>query len=118
MKYQLKMRAKKYFKILIFHLLLTFRRTILFLSKIFALLFCFGSSLFFIFKDMQVVQLVGKLFIITFAIIFTLIYWFYDELIFYFQPEDKNVILYKWFNILNFSLLDYAYLNAYFIIPS
>ncbi len=93
-KYQWKMQVKSIAKIIIFHLLLTLRKPILFLSKFIALFFLFFAFVFFIEKFHEV-RLIEKIIIFFSGIVFTVINWFYDDLIFYFQPEDKEIILYR-----------------------
>jgi hypothetical protein len=94
-KYQLKMQVKKIAKIVIFHLLLTLRGVVLLLSKILALLFLASGILLCIITEAQAIPWLLKIIILSLGILFTLINWFYDDLIFYFQPENREIQLYR-----------------------
>jgi hypothetical protein len=74
--------------------MLALRGIILSISKLLALLFFTGTVLIFFVNDFHTVPLAGKIMMVTFGIIFTLINWFYDYLIFYFTPDDIDVRLY------------------------
>ena len=83
-------------KKIIFHLLLTIRKPILVLSKILALLFLVGGGLLcIIVNGTHMIPWTPKIMILFFGIFFTLINWFYDDLIFYFTPDDMEVTLYR-----------------------
>lgn len=83
-------------KTLIFHLLLTLRGFVLTTSKLLALLFVIGVLLVFFHSDFRrITPVAGKIMILTLSIFFTFINWFYDDLIFYFQPENKDITLYR-----------------------
>lgn len=83
-------------KTIIFHLLLSLRQVVLTISRLMALLFFIGVLLVFFVSDFRAVTPVpGKILILTCTVIFTIINWFYDDLIFYFQPDNKNITLYR-----------------------
>jgi len=89
------MQAKNIVKIVIFHLLLTLRGIVLLLSKILALLFLASGVLLCIVNEAQVIPLIPKIMMLTLGILFTLINWLYDYLIFYFEPENIEVRLFR-----------------------
>ena len=82
-------------KTLIFYALLSLRRIILSISKLFSLLFlgCFG--IMFLFNNLHMIPLTGKIMMLILGIIFTLIYWLYDYLILIFKPENIMLRLHK-----------------------
>ena len=83
-------------KIIIFRLLLALRGIILSISKILALLFITGFILMISISELQAAPLVGKVMALGLGIIFTLINWLYDYLVFYFEPENIEVTLYHY----------------------
>lgn len=81
-------------KIIILRFLLAMRATILGLSKFFSLLFFIGTILIFFDDSFQTTPFAGKIIIVILAMLFSLTNWLYDDLIFYFTPEDFHVTLY------------------------
>jgi hypothetical protein len=45
-------------------------------------------------NDFQAVPLAAKIMTLALGIFFTLINWFYDDLVFYFEPKNIKVTLY------------------------
>ena len=84
-----------FIKRIIFHLLLAMRGIILGISKLFAFLFIIGFILMIIFVDFKTAPTMIKITILTLGILFTLINWLYDYVVFYFEHEDIEVKLYK-----------------------
>jgi len=82
-------------KRIIFHVLLALRGIVLGISRLFAILFFIGAFLIFFVHDFHNIPVIGKVMVATFAIIFTLINWFYDDLIFYFEPDNIDITLYR-----------------------
>lgn len=71
------------------------RRLILSISKWLAIIFLVCAILMFFMQEFQTLSLVIKITILGFGLFFTLINWFYDDLIFYFSPEDMELTLYR-----------------------
>lgn len=82
-------------KTIIFHLLLAIRGIILTISKLFAFIFLLCFILMIIVNDLQAAPIIAKIMALKFGIFFTLLNWFYDNLIFYFAPEDMELTLYR-----------------------
>ena len=82
-------------KIIIFRLLLALRGIVLSLSKLLALLFITGFVAMISVSGLQATPLVGKIMALGLGIFFTLINLLYDYLIFYFEPENIEVTLYR-----------------------
>ena len=80
-------------KTIIFHLLLSTRGIIRLLSKLFAIMFIFMFISLFLISDFAGAPFAAKTISLVFSILFTTIYWFYDYLIFYFQPENIEISL-------------------------
>ena len=80
---------------LIFHILLSFRSLILGVSKLFSLIFlgCFCIVMYL--SSEHQILIAAKIMSLTLGVIFTLIYWFYDYLVFYYQPDNIELRLYK-----------------------
>lgn len=82
-------------KLFLFHLFLSFRGIILVVSKLLSFA-CLGSfALVLCVNDLQAVPLSAKIVMLTFGIIFTSIYWFYDYLILYLKPKMLDIVLLK-----------------------
>ncbi|OGT63383.1 MAG: hypothetical protein A3E85_02415 [Gammaproteobacteria bacterium RIFCSPHIGHO2_12_FULL_45_12] len=82
-------------RLLLFHILISVRGIILGISRLFAFMLL-GTWLCTLYiKEISEVPLAVKVIMFAFGIIFTFIYWFYDDLIFYFQPENKDITLYR-----------------------
>ncbi len=80
-------------KIILFHLLLSLRRPILFLSKILALMFlgCFAMAIYV--TELQQTPMAAKIMLVSIGIVFTAINWFYDYLVLYLAPRKLGVML-------------------------
>jgi len=83
----------KIIKRIIFQLLLGFRRLVLALSKLLAIVFLIGTLGVFLLQGLHNAPFIAKIMAPIFTIIFTLINWFYDDLIFYFKPDDMELFL-------------------------
>lgn len=80
-------------KTIIFHLLLTFRGIIRFSSRLLALISFIGFALILWTMDYHDASMAVRITILMFGVIFMLINWLYDYLIFYFKPEDFEIML-------------------------
>jgi hypothetical protein len=82
-------------KPILFHLLLSFRRPILYLSKVLSLMFiaCFGMTA--LLPELQQIPMLAKTMIATLGILFTAILWFYDYLVLHLKPKMLDVLLTK-----------------------
>lgn len=80
-------------RIFTFHLLLTVRRPILFFSKLLSLMFLVFFLALIYEPAFHSAPMAAKVMSFTFGIGLILIRWFYDELIFYFAPEGREVTL-------------------------
>lgn len=80
-------------KTLIFHMLLSLRGIILTISKLlsFALLSCLVMVE--CLSDFPAIPSLAKTMMVSFGILFTLIYWFYDYAIFYVKPRMIDIML-------------------------
>lgn len=74
-------------KIIIFHILLSFRGLILFISRLCAFAFLGALILSTIFNEFSTIPDSVKIMMAVIGITFTSVYWFYDYLIFYFKPK-------------------------------
>lgn len=83
----------KIIKRITFQLLLGFRRLILGLSKLLAIVFLIGTLGIFFLQEFHNAPIIAKIMTPTFTIICTFINWFYDDLIFYFKPDDMELFL-------------------------
>jgi len=79
----------------IFHILLSLRGVILNISKLFSLFFLCGFVIVIYLSSQQTIPIAAKIMTLTLGIIFTMIYWFYDDLVFLFTPENTDLRLYK-----------------------
>lgn len=82
-------------KRIIFHLLLALRGIILAASKLLAFVFITCFILTLVVSDFHSTPMPAKIMSIVFGIFFILINWFYDYVIFYFQPENIEIELYR-----------------------
>ena len=82
-------------KIIIFRLLLSVRGIVLGISKFLAIGFIVFTIALFTISDFQQAPLAAKIMSLGLSVIFTIINWFYDDLIFYFQPENSEISLYR-----------------------
>lgn len=82
-------------KIILFHILLSFRGLILMISKLFALTFLGGLGLLIFLNEISAIPLSAKIMIAAVGILFISIYWFYDYLIFYCKPKMFDMVLLK-----------------------
>lgn len=80
-------------KTLIFHLLRSCRGIVLWISKVFALLSLFGCGMLLGFEIP--VPFSAKISMVAFFIINTAINWFYDELVFCFQPDHIQIAIFN-----------------------
>jgi hypothetical protein len=82
-------------KTIIFHILLSLRGLVLTISKLLAFA-SFGAFAIIIFtNELSAIPLAAKIAIAAYSILFTSIYWFYDYLILYLQPEMLDIKLLK-----------------------
>lgn len=84
-----------FIKILIYHLLLSLRGIILATSKLFSLACIVTGIGMFYLGHFQDAPLAAKILVVFFGIIFTLINWLYDCVIFYFSPKNVITTLYR-----------------------
>jgi len=82
-------------KLILFHILMTLRTPILVISKFLALVFLGGLTMIFCVEELSAVPIFVRIVAAMFGGMFTLIYWFYDYLIFYFKPKMLDIILLK-----------------------
>ena len=82
-------------KIFAFHLLMTFRGLVLFVSKLFSILFIATFCALIFLQEFNSVSITPKIMTLGLGIIFTLVYWFYDYLIFYLKPQMLEIMLHK-----------------------
>lgn len=82
-------------KLISFHILLSCRWLVLAISKILALAFLFGFVMTISIDKLSALPLSVKILMVTFGMIFTLIFWFYDYLIFYLKPKMLDIMLIK-----------------------
>jgi len=81
---------KTLLKTILFHLLLTFRGIIVGVSRLLAL-GCIGVIITtFYVERFSALPFRVKFEIVVLGIVFTIIYWFYDYLIFYLRPSHNN----------------------------
>lgn len=82
-------------KTLLFHFLLSIRRPILGLSKLFAFMFlgCFAGIM--LISELHQTPMTAKVMILSIGIIFTAINWFYDYLILSMQPDNMRISLFR-----------------------
>jgi len=80
---------------IIFHILLAIRGILLGFSRLLAFGCFFGFFGLMTESKFQSVPLIINIMILIFGIIFTLINWFYDDLIFYFEPKNMKITLYR-----------------------
>jgi len=78
-------------KTLLFHLLLTFRRPILFLSGALALVFLTSFALITHIPELPQTPMPAKAMMVMLGILFTTVYWFYGYLIFYLKPKFLDI---------------------------
>lgn len=78
---------------IIFQILLSIRGIVLGISKWLALI-CLIYFVALLFIELPKPFIILKIMVLTFGILFTLINWFYDDLIFYFKPEDMDIALF------------------------
>jgi hypothetical protein len=84
-----------FFKTILFHLLLSFRGPILYLSKVLALVFLAVLGMMILLPELQQTPLAAKMMMATFGILFTSTFWFYDYLILFFKPKMLDIMLMK-----------------------
>lgn len=82
-------------KLFAFHILLSIRGMILCISKLFALMSLLTWLCTLYIKEISGVPLTAKVMLATLGIIFTLVYWFFDDLIFHLKPEHIDLTLYR-----------------------
>lgn len=80
-------------RFVIFNLLLTFRGPILFLSGLLSLMFLVFFLAQIYVPALHHAPIAAKAMSLTFGIGLILVKWFYDELIFYFAPEGREITL-------------------------
>lgn len=78
-----------------FHLLLSFRGIILFISKLCALAFLGALILSTTLNEVSSIPDSTKIMMGVLGITFTSVYWFYDYLIIYFKPKMLDIMLLK-----------------------
>ncbi len=82
-------------KMLAFQMMLSFRGIILGVSRLFALMFLGSFSIAIYYSEPNQIPLNAKIMLLTLGAIFTLIYWFYDYLIFILKPSNIDLRFYK-----------------------
>jgi hypothetical protein len=80
-------------KLILFHILLTFRGIILRVSKLLSIASLCGLFLVMNISELNHIPMSAKLLLLTGGIIFTSICWFYDYLILYLKPKRLNIWL-------------------------
>jgi len=82
-------------KTLLFHILLSFRGLILAVSKFLSFVFLGGFLAATFITDLSAVPMTAKVSMASLGILFILLNWFYDYLIFYFKPRMLDIMLIK-----------------------
>jgi len=82
-------------KTILFHLLMSLRGIILSISKLLAIAFFLAAILMIVIHTSHHMPLIAKITALTLGVFFTSINWFYDYLIFYFEPENIEVRLFR-----------------------
>ena len=81
-------------KTIFFHLLMPFRRVVLFLCKIGAVLFILGGLMMFLFSGKHM-PIMAPICTLVLGIGCSALSWYYDKLLLWLQPEGTNLQLYR-----------------------